>query len=60
MSPMNRRRFVKIVSGALGAGLVHTIPRGARWANSAGGDDRTKIYTIFFATAPSKDDCAVS
>jgi hypothetical protein len=52
MSTINRRGFIKMAAGALGAHLMNQIPMSAR----ASGDRNTKIYTIFFYTAPSKDD----
>lgn len=48
MSAITRRNFLQVSSGALGAC--------AFGAPIAAGAAHTKIYTVFFSTAPSRDD----
>ena len=59
MSYISRRSFLEIASGALGSsafgGLVypvHSLPTFQL-------GERTKLYVVFFSTAPSRDDTSV-
>ncbi len=56
MSALTRRNFIKVGAGALAANMVGFMPL---YANSGSGTQttgKTKLYTIFFGTAPSTDD----
>lgn len=56
MSCISRRSFLEITSGALGAsafgGLVSPVHSLANFQSG----EQTKLYTVFFDTAPSRDD----
>ena len=56
MSTLARRSFLKATSGAIGA-CAMGAPLSAAFAGEGQQDPgRAKIYTVFFRTAPSKDD----
>ncbi len=55
MSNINRRRFLKTSTGAVCASILG-IPLTARPRDYSENSKNAKIYTIFFPTAPSRDD----
>jgi len=56
MLPINRRNFIKIGAGALAANMAGALPLFGGSDSSTRKTNTAKIYTIFFGTAPSKDD----
>ena len=56
MSTMTRRAFLKATSGAIGACAFGAPIAGTFAGQNAPPGERAKIYTVFYPTAPSKDD----
>lgn len=56
MSTMSRRTFVKVASGALSACAVGASGAAKSPAASTPPGESTKIFTVFFGIAPSRDD----
>jgi hypothetical protein len=56
MSALTRRNFLKATSSAVGACAVGAPLTSALARQTQADAKRTKIYTVFFHTAPSKDD----
>ena len=56
MSSLSRRSFLKYSSGALGAKAVAAAAATGDARETAQNGRRTKVYTVFFPTAPSRDD----
>lgn len=56
MSGVSRRTFLKASSGAIGACAFGAPLADALAPQSTKKDQRTKIYTVFLHTAPSRDD----
>lgn len=59
MSRISRRSFLEITGGALGAsafgGLAYPVHSLANFQSG----ELTKLYTVFFSTAPSRDDTSL-
>lgn len=56
MSAMTRRTFLGASSGALGACVLGGPLAGGAAGAAEAGEERTKIYTVFIGSAPSRDD----
>ena len=56
MSFISRRAFLEITSGALGASAFAGLKSPVHALANFQSGDQTKIYTVFFGTAPSRDD----
>lgn len=56
MSGITRRSFFEVTSGVLGASALSGFAFPGHSATISQAQDQTKIYTVFFGTAPSRDD----
>ena len=56
MSAMTRRTFLKASSGALGACAFGAPMAAAFTRQGTQNGEHARIYTVFFGTAPSRDD----
>jgi hypothetical protein len=56
MSEIDRRDFLKIGALALGANILNILPPSTILSSDTLKINKTKIYTVFFPIAPSKDD----
>ncbi len=56
MSTMSRRTFVKVASGALSACALGSSPAAELPPPAGPPGESTKIFTVFFGFAPSRDD----